>query len=113
SIIAEAFSSRVIIPGVTTNADVKYFMLQQTIDFGLQPWFDYEVSIRRQDVGEIYQEAVIMPGDILHCDVGIRYLNLCTDTQENAYVLKLDEVEAPSYLNHALKVVNRLQDITI
>ena len=113
SIIAEAFSSRVVIPGVTTNADVKYFMLQQTIDFGLQPWFDYEVSIRRQGVGEIYQEAVIMPGDLLHCDVGIRYLNLCTDTQENAYVLKLDEVEAPSYLNHALKVVNRLQDITI
>ena len=54
-----------------------------------------------------------MPGDLLHCDVGFRYFNLCTDTQENAYVLKLDEVEAPSYLNHALKVVNRLQDITI
>lgn len=113
SIIDEAFSSRVVIPGVTTNADVKYFMLQQTLDFGLQPWFDFEVSIRRSHVGEIYQEAVIMPGDLLHCDVGIKYLNLCTDTQENAYVLKMGEVDAPEYLSKALKVVNRLQDITI
>lgn len=112
-IIDEAFSSRVIIPGVTTNADVKYFMLQRTIDLGLTPWFDYEVSIRRAKVGEIYHEAIIMPGDLLHCDIGFRYLNLCTDTQENAYVLKMDETEAPAYLTHALKVVNRLQDITI
>ncbi len=113
SIIAEAFSSRVITPGITTNRDVKYFMLQQTIDLGLTPWFDYEVSIRRKDVGEIYEEAIIMPGDLLHCDVGIKYLNLCTDTQENAYVLKLDEVDAPDFLKKALKTVNRLQDITI
>lgn len=113
SIIDEAFSSRVIIPGVTTNADVKYFMLQQTFDFGLQPWFDFEVSIRRAEVGEIYQEEIIMPGDLLHCDVGIKYLGLCTDTQENAYVLKMDEEDAPEFLKKALKVVNRLQDITI
>ena len=113
SIIDEAFSSRVIIPGVTTNADVKYFMLQKTFDLGLQPWFDFETSIRRQGVGELYDENVIMPGDLLHCDVGIRYLNLCTDTQENAYVLKLDETDAPTDLKHALTVVNRLQDITI
>lgn len=113
SIIDEAFSSRVITPGVTTNADVKYFMLQQTFDFGLQPWFDFEVSIRRANVGEMYQETIIMPGDLLHCDVGIKYLNLCTDTQENAYVLKMGETDAPEYLKKALKIVNRLQDITI
>jgi Xaa-Pro aminopeptidase len=113
SIIDEAFSSRVVVPGVTTNFDVKYFMMQQTIDLGLQPWFDFEVSIRRAQVGEINDEAVIMPGDILHCDVGLRYLNLCTDTQENAYVLKLGETDAPEYLKTVMKRVNRLQDITI
>lgn len=113
SIIDEAFSSRVVIPGVTTNFDVKYFMMQKTIDLGLQPWFDYEVSIRRAQAGEINNEAVIMPGDILHCDVGIRYLNLCTDTQENAYVLRLGETDAPGYLKDVMKQVNRLQDITI
>lgn len=113
SIIDEAFSSLVVIPGITTNDDVKYFMLQKTIDLNLTPWFDYEVSIRRQGVGEIYQETVIMPGDLLHCDVGLRYFRLCTDTQENAYVLKPGELDAPDGLKNALKVVNRLQDITI
>ena len=113
SIIDEAFSSRVVVPGVTTNFDVKYFMMQKTIDLGLQPWFDFEVSIRRAQVGEVNQESVILPGDMLHCDVGLRYLNLCTDTQENAYVLKLGETDAPEYLKDAMKQVNRLQDITI
>jgi Xaa-Pro aminopeptidase len=96
---------------VTTNEDVKYFMMQKVIDLGLIPWFDFEVSIRRAGVGTVYGETVIMPGDILHCDVGLKYLNLCTDTQENAYVLKLGETDAPDYLKDALRQVNRFQEI--
>ena len=38
---------------------------------------------------------VIRRGDLLHTDVGLCYLGLCTDTQEMAYVLKLDETDAP------------------
>lgn len=113
AMIAEAFSSKVILPGVTTNEDVKYWMMQKTIDLGFRPWFDYEVSIRRAGVGEVSGEAIIQPGDVLHCDVGFRYLNLCTDTQENAYVLKLGETEVPEELQEVMKTVNRLQDITL
>ena len=113
SMIAEAFSSKVILPGVTTNEDVKYFMIQKVIDLGLEPWFDFEVSVRRANVNEVAGETVILPGDLLHCDVGLRYLGLCTDTQENAYVLKQDETDAPEELKEVLKTVNRLQDITI
>lgn len=113
TLIAEAFSSKVILPGVTTNHDVKYFMLQKTIDLGLTPWFDYEVSILRAGNKQIQAEAIIMPGDILHCDVGFKYLGLCTDTQENAYVLKADETDAPDDLKRILTDLNRLQDITI
>ena len=113
TMIAEAFSSKVVIPGVTTNEDVKYWMIQKVIDLGLTPWFDFEVSVRRAHVGEVSGETVIMPGDILHCDVGLKYLNLCTDTQENAYVLKQDETDVPEELKEVMKTVNRLQDITI
>jgi len=113
AIIDEAFSSRVVLPGVTTNADVKYFMMQMAYDLGINPWFDFEVSIRRAKVGEIAEETVILPGDMLHCDIGIRYLNICTDTQENAYILKADETDAPQYLKDAMKRCNRLQDIVI
>ncbi len=111
AIIDEAFSSRVVLPGVTTNADVKYFMLQRVIDLGLQPWFDFEVSIIRRGRGSIYSEEIILPGDILHCDFGLIYLGLYTDTQENAYVLKKGETDAPEYLKKILKDTNRLQDI--
>lgn len=113
AMIAEAFSSRVVHPGVTTNADVKYFMMQKVIDLGLIPWFDFTVRIVRAGVENVPDDAVILPGDILHCDVGLKYLNLCTDTQENAYVLKQGETDAPDYLKKALREVNRFQEIVV
>ncbi len=113
TLIGEAFSSKVIIPGVTTNDDVKYFMLEKCHELDLEPWFDFEVSVRRANVGEVEGCTVIHQGDLLHCDVGFRYLNLCTDTQENAYVLKHGETDAPEELKHVMETVNRLQDITI
>ena len=112
-IIDEAFSSRVVIPGVTTNRDVKYFMLQKVIDLGLESWFDFEVSIIRKGVGNTDEEDIIHQGDMLHCDVGLRYLGLCTDTQENAYVLKYGETDAPDCLKKVMKDTNRFQDIVI
>ena len=112
-IIDEAFSSRVVVPGVTTNHDVKYFMMQKCIDLGVEPWFDCEVSIIREGSGRFEEEEVIRQGDILHCDFGFRYLGLCTDTQENAYVLRYGEDDAPECLRSALRDVNRFQDIVV
>ena len=54
---------------------------------------------------------VIHRGDLLHCDFGIVYLNLCTDTQQQAYVLKEGETDAPKGLEDGLALGNRLQDI--
>ncbi|MBQ4254331.1 MAG: M24 family metallopeptidase [Erysipelotrichaceae bacterium] len=113
SIIDEAFSNRVITPGITTNLDVKYFMLQKTIELGLQPWFDYDVSINRPFEGSTEDEKVIMPGDVLHCDIGFRYLGLCTDTQELCYVCRPGETDAPQFLKDCMRDVNRFQDIVI
>ncbi len=112
TIIAEAYSNKVIHPGVTTAADVKYWMMQKTVDLGLEPWFDYDVSITRRGGKHFEGDEVIMPGDMLHCDIGFRYLNLCTDTQELCYILRPDETDAPEDLKKAMAVTNRLQDIT-
>ena len=49
----------------------------------------------------------ILPGDLLHCDFGISYLTLNTDTQELAYVLKPEETSAPDFLVKALKDGNQ------
>lgn len=111
AMIDEAFSSKVIIPGVTTNLDVKYWMMDKVIRMGLEPWFDFEVSIIREGVGQFESEDIIHGGDMLHCDVGFNYLGLCTDTQEMAYVLKIGESDVPEYLKDAMKDVNHFQDI--
>ncbi len=112
TMIAEAYSNKVIHPGVTTAEDVKYWMMQKSVDLGFWPWFDYEVSIIRPGNVRPPKDSAILPGDMLHCDVGFRYLNLCTDTQELCYILKDDELEAPKDLREAMKVTNRLQEIT-
>ncbi len=119
-IIAEGLSDRVITPGVTTTEDVVWFYREKIEEMKLDTWFHPTVDIQRPDPGS--QEAsrsfavrpseeVIMPGDLLHIDFGITYLRLNTDTQELAYVLKPGETDVPKYLQDALAVGNRLQDI--
>jgi hypothetical protein len=114
-IIAEGFSSRVVHPGVTTAVDVAWWMRQRAADLGLRCWFQPTVSIQRRGVhlGDIGSspEEIIRPGDLLHCDFGLHYLGLATDTQQNAYVLRLGEEAPPAGLAHALALANRQQDL--
>ncbi len=110
-IIEEGFSSRVVHPGVTTCADVSWWMRQRINDLGLRAWFHPTVDAQRCGTGRVGQNEPILPGDVLHCDIGIVYLGLCTDTQQLAYVLKLEEDDAPEGLKRALAAGNRLQDI--
>ncbi|MFP4457644.1 MAG: M24 family metallopeptidase [Clostridia bacterium] len=110
-VIKEAFSSRVITPSVTTALDVAWWIRQKFHDLGLRAWFMPSIDIIRQGEENVDSSEVIKPGDVLHCDVGFEYLGLCTDTQQNAYVLKLDETEPPKGLVEALAEGNKLQDI--
>ncbi len=118
-IIAEAFSEKVITPGITTTTEVEWWMRQKITDLGLKTWFHPTVDVQRSQeelVSHLYsfsgrpENMIILPGDLLHCDVGINYLRLNTDCQELAYVLKPDEKEAPEFLRNGLKDGNRVQD---
>lgn len=118
-IIEEAFSEKVITPGVTTTSDVVWWMRQKVTDLGLETWFHPTVDVQRSEKGkksEFYSFAnkpddmVILPGDLVHCDFGITYLRLNTDCQELAYVLKPEETSAPDFLINGLKDGNKLQD---
>ena len=116
-VISEAFSSRVITPGVTTTEDVAWFVRQRFTDLGLPAWFMPDVNLQRAgDTCEVDSpfcgatEVTIQPGDVLHTDVGICYLRLCTDTQEMGYVLRAGESAAPAGLVAALATGNRWQD---
>ena len=116
-VIAEAFSERVITPGVTTTEDVSWYIRERFARLGLPVWFHPDVNLQRRD-GDCDRDSpfcgdsgVIRRGDVLHTDVGICYLRLCTDTQEMGYVLRLGEREVPAGLAEALAVGNRWQDL--
>jgi hypothetical protein len=116
-VIAEAFSSRVITPGVTSTQDVAWYIRQRFESLGLPIWFFPDVNRQRQgvpceaDAPFCGGSGVIEPGDVLHTDVGICYLKLCTDTQEMGYVPRLGEVDVPAGLQAAMQVGNRWQDL--
>jgi Xaa-Pro aminopeptidase len=110
-IIAETFSREVITPGITTTDDVVWWMRERTRHLGMTNWFQPSISIQRPKDSPYKESQVIHRGDLLHCDFGITYLKLCTDTQQQAYVLKDGETDAPKGLKDALAQGNRLQDI--
>lgn len=116
-VIAEAFTSRVITPGVTTTDDVAWHIRERFDSLGLPVWFMPYVNIQRPgteceaDTPFCGIEGTIHRGDVLHTDVGICYLKLCTDTQEMGYVLKAGESGVPNGLKAALAEGNRWQDL--
>ncbi|MCU0374093.1 MAG: M24 family metallopeptidase [Chitinophagaceae bacterium] len=120
TMIAEAFSEKVITPGITTTDDVVWWFRQYMVQHGLQTWFHPTVDVQRSDAGNReYQRSfserpkpeLIQPGDLLHCDVGISWLGLHSDIQQLAYVLKPGETEVPGFLTTAFAKGLQLQDI--
>ena len=115
-VIAEAFSPRVITPGATHTDDVAWYIRERFAELGLPVWFQPYVNLQRP--GEPCEadnpfcgiSGVIQAGDVLHTDVGICYLKLCTDTQEMGYVPRVGETTVPAGLVAALAVGNQWQD---
>lgn len=114
ALITECFSRKVIIPGITTTDDLVWYYWQRTAELGLslafRPFFDI---VRSNDMKEKYgaNDNVVRHGDLIHCDVGIKYLRLNTDHQELAYILQNGEKDAPEGLSKLMSEGNRLQDI--
>ncbi len=117
NIIAEAFSTKVITPGVTTTDDVVWWLREKVIALGLKTWFHPTIDVQRTGNSDLYafdgksKFDIIQPGDLVHCDFGITYLGLNTDCQELAYVLRRGETQAPKELVDALADGNRVQDL--
>lgn len=111
AMIREGFSSAVITPGVTTLDDLDWWFNQKVVDLGLERWFFNDVSLIRKKSQPL--DRVIRRGDVLHCDIGVKYLGLHSDIQEMAYVLREGETAAPAGLVEALRRGNRMQDILV
>lgn len=110
-ICEEAFSRKVITPGVTTT-EVEEWIAQEINRLGLTFWFSPHVDVQRQGLDGVGSEGeLIQHGDLLHYDVGIKYFGLCSDSQRLGYVLREDETEVPAYLQEAFAKTSRFQEI--
>lgn len=113
-IIADCYSPRCLTPGITTTDDLQWAFMQISRDRGLDlsfvPFFTLH---RRNALAERFpvDDKVIRPGDLIHCDVGNRYLRLCSDLQEWAYVRHDGEQDAPPGLQNLFTQVGRLQQV--
>ncbi len=119
AVIDEAFSERVITPGATSADDIAWYIAERFAELQLPIWFQPSVDIQRagQECDDTSPfcgasgDTVVMPGDVLHTDVGVCYLLLCTDTQEMGYVLRPGETRVPAELADALAQGNLWQDM--
>lgn len=112
SIIHTCYSRKVITPGHTTIADARFYLMEQATKKGMLPWFDATVWIRRKGKAHLDEDyEVIREGDLLHCDFGVRYGNLCSDVQEMAYVKSAGDETLIGELTAIHRKAMRVQDI--
>ena len=113
-IIADCYNPRAITTGVTTTDDLQWMFWQTSQNLGLeQSFIPFFNIVRRGGQHARYpaDDKVIHPGDLIHCDVGNRYLRLCSDLQEWAYVRHPGENDAPAGLKNLFTQVDRLQQV--
>ena len=113
TIAERAFSNEVITPGVTTLADVAWWMKEQLHENGLGSSFGMpSVYITGPDgFVALSNEHIIQRGDFLAIDWGVGYLNFFTDIKRHAYVLKEGETELPASIQTAFDNAVRVRDI--
>lgn len=113
-LVAECYSRAAIVPGETTAEDLEWHYWQRATDAGLpvafKPFFDrVRCDAATREFGP--EDRAIRPGDLVHCDCGIRYLRLTSDHQQWAYVRRPGETQVPDGLQRLLAQANRLQDL--
>ena len=113
SIAERAFSNEVITPGVTTLADVAWWMREQQFENNLGTSFGLpSVYITGPDgFVALSNDHVIQRGDFLAIDWGVGYLNFFTDIKRHAYVLKEGETHLPESIQKAFDNGRAVRDI--
>lgn len=106
NILKRAFSNEVITPGQTSLQDAWGWIVDEWKSQHLEFNFPPGLTIYRQGESDGLSTAanpVILPGDIIHVDFGVRLMGLVTDQQHLAYVLRPGETAAPKGLQEAFR----------
>jgi len=108
------YSSASILPAITTTFDLEWAYWQMAADCGLDVAFKPYFNLVRGPENMAWfgkEDNTIRHGDLIHSDVGVRYLRLNSDHQQWAYVLRPGESEPPVGIKNLLVQAGRLQDV--
>jgi Xaa-Pro aminopeptidase len=99
----EAYAS--VIPGKSTDADVAKFLKKKMEEYGVKDGWspDQNPNVNSgPDRGHSHStDKVIMPGDVIQTDFGIRVYDMwVSDIQRFAYVLREGETKAPDSVQY-------------
>lgn len=112
-IIQRTFTKEIIKENTTTD-DLEWFMREEIKKIGGIHWFGPDVDFQRETIKNSRDHGLIKKGDILHCDIGITYMNYNSDIQQIGYILRETEnKKIVEELNKLLKETNDFQDILL
>jgi Xaa-Pro aminopeptidase len=94
-----------VVPGKSTDADVAKFLKKKMAEYGLKDGWspDQNPNVNSgPDRGHSHStEKVIMPGDVIQTDFGVRVWDMwVSDIQRFAYVLRDGETKAPDSVQY-------------
>lgn len=113
-IIREVFSAEYVEPGRTNTADLEWAIREHIAALGFHFHFSLDVDLQRCGESDTrLAGTTVLPGDLLHCDVGMcsTFIPLHTDIQQVAYVRREEETAAPAGLEALMKQANNFENI--
>ena len=107
----EALSTANVTTGVTTAADIAWWLRDRALELGLTGYGTVRV-VREGELLPIHDpDIAIEPGDILGIDGGLRYLGYSVDIKRTAYVLQAGETAMPESLLSAWSDTHDMADV--
>lgn len=113
TIAERALSNEVITPGITSLADVAWWMMDQLFKNSLESSFGMpSVYVTGPDgILATSNERIIQRGDILMIDWGVGLMGYYTDMKRIAYVLKDGETALPAGIANAFNQAVKARDV--
>ncbi len=96
-IVREAFTSKVIKPGKTTENDVADYLRRRAEELGMEESCLSIVAGPMRGHSDP-SDRVIRPGDLLRADICFKVRGYSSDIQRTAYVLRKGEKKAPDFV---------------
>ncbi len=93
-----------------STEELEHKLTKKAEEDGMNVWYN-KVDFQREGNNVLFNKGSIKRGDLIHCDLGLRYLGISSDIQKLFYLPKKDVNDTPKSFNILLDQAYQLQDI--